>query len=125
MGTGRPGPITRSSTVKARRPASPRPPPPGCPSSTAGTPLRGVGGHVPAVLAAVAAALGPTLRARVSTVALLPTGLTALIPGGPQLRFGDATHLAEKAQAAAGVLGALVSPATYIDVSVPSAPVAG
>jgi len=54
-----------------------------------------------------------------------PSGLTALVPGGPQLHFGDGTQLAAKAQAAAAVLGALVAPATYIDVSVPGAPVAG
>ncbi len=91
----------------------------------AGAPAPTVGSHVPVALARLATALPTTLRARVSTLLSLPSGLTALVPGGPQLRFGDGTHLAAKAQAAAAVLGALVAPATYIDVSVPSAPVAG
>ena len=54
-----------------------------------------------------------------------PTGLTVGVIAGPQLRFGDATALAAKARAAAALLGALLRPATYVDVSVPDAPVAG
>ena len=91
----------------------------------AGASLTAVGSRVPVGLARLAAALPASLRARVSTLVSLPSGLTALVPGGPQLRFGDGTQLAAKAQAAAAVLGALVAPATYIDVSVPGAPVAG
>ncbi len=84
------------------------------------------GRHLAAGTAETAAALSPALRAKVTTIVVLPTtGITALIAGGPQLRFGDATQLPAKAQAAAYVLGALVHPASYIDVSVPSAPVAG
>jgi cell division protein FtsQ len=91
----------------------------------AGAPAAQVGSRVPSALARLAAALPATLRARVSTLRSLPSGLTALVPGGPQLLFGNGTQLAAKAQAAAAVLGALVAPATYIDVSVPGAPVAG
>ncbi|HEV2993742.1 MAG TPA: FtsQ-type POTRA domain-containing protein [Acidimicrobiia bacterium] len=91
----------------------------------AGAPATTVGSRVPVALARLAAVLPASLRARVSTLLSLPSGLTALVPGGPQLRFGDGTQLAAKAQAAAAVLGALVAPATYIDVSVPGAPVAG
>ena len=86
----------------------------------------GLGGHLAGPAAAAAAVLGPTLRGRVTTLVVLPaTGLVALMAGGPQVRFGDATQLAAKAQAAAAVLSALVTPARYVDVSVPSAPVAG
>jgi len=91
----------------------------------AGVPAVTVGSRVPGALARLATALPAALRAKVGTLLRLPSGLTALVPGGPQLRFGDGTHLAEKAQAAAAVLGALVAPATYIDVTVPEAPVAG
>jgi cell division protein FtsQ len=84
------------------------------------------GRHLAAGTAATAAALSPALRATVTTILVLPTtGITALIANGPQLRFGDASQLPAKAQAAAYVLGALVHPASYIDVSVPAAPVAG
>jgi hypothetical protein len=72
-----------------------------------------------------AAALGAALRGRVTTVSLGPDGLNVAVLGGPQLRFGDTTALTAKAEAAAAVLGALVHPATYLDVSVPAAPVAG
>jgi len=85
----------------------------------------GRGGHVAAPAAAAAAALGPDLRGRVTTILSTPGGLLALVYLGPQLRFGDATHLADKAEAADAVLRALVSPASYIDVSVPTAPAAG
>ena len=109
-------------TARPRRSSPARPP--GCPSSPARPPRRSAAAS-PSALAQLAAALPATLRARVSTLLSLPSGLTALVPGGPQLRFGDGTQLAAKAQAAAAVLGALVAPATYIDVSVPGAPVAG
>lgn len=101
-------------------------PPPGLPQligvSRAGT----LGGRIsPAAPAAAADGLGGPLRARVTTVSLGPDGLVATVLGGPQLRFGDTADLTAKAEAAASVLGALVGPATYLDVSVPSAPVAG
>jgi cell division protein FtsQ len=89
-----------------------------------GLKVPGVGGHVAAPVAEAAAALGPDLRSRVTAILSTPTGLVAVIYGGPQVRFGDATHLADKAEAADAVLRALVHPASYIDVSVPSAPVA-
>ncbi len=107
----------QATAIVARAPA-------GLPVLAGALALR-VGRRVPAALAGLAAALPATLRTRVSTLLAQPGGLTALVPGGPQLRFGDATDLAEKAQAAAAVLGALVAPAHYIDVSVPNAPVAG
>ena len=102
------------------------------PTVPAGLPgLAGVGrvpglrGRVAAPAAEAAAALGPDLRSRVTAIVSTPGGLLALVYGGPQVRFGDATHLADKAVAADAVLRALVYPASYIDVSVPTAPVAG
>jgi cell division septal protein FtsQ len=45
---------------------------------------------------------------------------------GRVVRLGDLTHLAEKARAAAAVLGApALPPIGYVDVRVPSAPVTG
>jgi cell division protein FtsQ len=85
----------------------------------------GRGGHVAGPGAAAAAALGPDQRGRVTTIVSTPGGLLGLIYLGPQLRFGDATHLADKAEAADAVLRALGHPASYIDVSVATAPVAG
>jgi cell division protein FtsQ len=101
-------------------------PPPGLPQLAGVSRVATLGGRItPAGPAAVAAALGVALRARVTTVSLGPDGLNATVLGGPQLRLGDAAALTAKAEAAAAVLGALVHPATYLDVSVPAAPVAG
>ncbi len=100
--------------------------PTGLPELSGLTRVPDLGGRVaPLAPAEVAGALGSTLAPRVQTVALTSVGLVATVAGGPQLRFGDATDLAAKARAAAAVLGALVHPASYVDVSVPSAPVAG
>lgn len=75
--------------------------------------------------AALAAALVPALPGRLVGVTLSPGGLIVGILGGPQLRFGDSTTLTVKAHTAAALLGALTHPANYLDVSVPTAPVAG
>jgi cell division protein FtsQ len=100
--------------------------PPGLPQLAGLTRVPGLGGRVaPTAPAEAAAALGPTLAPRVSTVALTAAGLLATVTAGPQIRFGDTSALRANAHAAAAVLGALVHPATYLDVSVPSAPVAG
>jgi cell division protein FtsQ len=101
-------------------------PPPGLPQLTGISRAATLGGRItPAAPAAAADALGGPLRARITTLSLGPDGLSATILGGPQLRFGDTTALTTKAKAAAAVLAALVHPATYLDVSVPAAPVAG
>jgi len=101
-------------------------PPPGLPELTGLTRVGGLGGRVvPTAPAAAAAVLGPALGPRVVAVTLTPTGLTATVAGSPEILLGDTSALPAKARAAAAVLGALVHPATYLDVSVPSAPVAG
>jgi cell division protein FtsQ len=98
----------------------------GVPALVGLTKIPAPGGRVaPAAPAALAAALAPALPGRVVGVSLGPTGLVVGVMAGPQLRFGDATGLATKARAAAVLLGALARPATYVDVSVPDAPVAG
>lgn len=100
--------------------------PVGLPELTGLTRIAPLGGRVaPTAPAAAAAALEPALGARVTAVALTPIGLTATVAGSPEVLLGDTTALAAKAHTAAAVLGALVHPATYLDVSVPSAPVAG
>lgn len=98
----------------------------GLPALVGLTKIPAPGGRVaPLAPAALAAALAPALPGRVAGVTLGPTGLVVGVMAGPQLRFGDATALATKARAAAVLLGALGRPATYVDVSVPDAPVAG
>jgi len=98
----------------------------GLPELTGLTHVGGLGARVtPTAPAAAAAALEPVLGRRVASVALTPIGLAAIVPGSPEVLLGDPSALTAKAHAAAAVLGALVHPATYLDVSVPSAPVAG
>jgi cell division protein FtsQ len=100
--------------------------PVGLPELIGLTKIPAPGGRVaPLGPAALAAALVPALPGRVVGVTLGPTGLTVGVIAGPQLRFGDTTALAAKARAAAALLGALLRPASYIDVSVPDAPVTG
>jgi len=114
--------IDAHGVVISRIPA----PPLGLPELVGLTAVPGPGGRVaPAAPAAVAAVLVPALPGRVVGVTLGPTGLTVGVLAGPQLRFGDTTALAAKARTAAALLGALVAPATYLDVSVPAAPVTG
>jgi cell division protein FtsQ len=100
--------------------------PVGLPELVGLTKIPAPGGRVaPLGPAALAAVLAPALRGRIVGVTFGPTGLTVGVIAGPQLRFGDSTALATKARAAAALLGALLRPATYVDVSVPDAPVAG
>jgi cell division protein FtsQ len=101
-------------------------PPPGIPELLGAADVAGPGGQVrPVVLAAVAQALGPELRSRVSVAALVDGTLSAQVTDGPQLRFGAPRNLRAKARVAAAVLAALGSPVAYIDVTVPAAPVSG
>jgi cell division protein FtsQ len=121
LGPGRFAVIDAHGTVMAVDPTAPL----DLPGLAGLSRVPSLGGHVSAPAAAMAAALGPDLRSRVTTVVATPQGLLGLVYQGPQLRFGDDTHLADKAEAADAVLRALVYPATYIDVSVPTAPVEG
>jgi cell division protein FtsQ len=80
----------------------------------------------PVVLPAVAAALGPDLGSRAASVQLDDGAVTVQMANGPQLRFGAPRQVAAKARVAAAVLVALgPNPVSYIDVTVPAAPVSG
>lgn len=85
------------------------------------------GGQIaPLVLARAAAALGPDLRARSASVTLEDGSLVAQIAAGPHVRFGAPRSVAVKARVAAAVLARLGgTPAAYVDVTVPAAPVSG
>jgi len=102
-------------------------PPPGLPELVGVADLAGPGGHVrPATLPATAAALGPARGPRGAWV--LPNGGAVRVRGGggPQLRFGAPTQVTAKARVGAAVLAALGgTPVSYIDVTVPAAPVSG
>ena len=100
--------------------------PAGIPELLGAADLAAPGGEIrPVVLATVADALGPELRARVSSAALQDGTLTVQIADGPQVRFGAPRQIRAKARVAAAVLGALGGPASYVDVSVPAAPASG
>lgn len=77
----------------------------------------------PRATARVAAALGP-LAGRVGRVMVEGGRAMLLIEGGPEVRLGNLDRLGEKMRAADAVLISLAGvPVTYVDVSVPSAPV--
>jgi cell division protein FtsQ len=101
--------------------------PPGVPELTGVADLAPPGGEIrPRSLAAAAGALGPEMRGRIGNVALEDGAITAQVGFGPQLRFGTPDRIALKARVAAAVLASLGSaPVTYVDVSVPAAPVSG
>jgi cell division protein FtsQ len=102
-------------------------PPSGLPELVGVADIGKPGGLVrPVVLPATAAALGPDLGSRAATVQLDDGTVTVQVGGGPQLRFGAPTQLVAKARVASAVLAALgSSPVSYIDVTVPAAPVSG
>jgi cell division protein FtsQ len=102
-------------------------PPTGLPELVGVADLAGPGDTVrPRILPAAAEALGPDLSARTASVLLNDGAVTVQVNSGPQLRFGAPTQVAAKARVAAAVLAALGgNPVSYIDVTVPAAPVSG
>ncbi len=86
----------------------------------------GSGAHLtPPGAARVAASLGP-LAGRVAAITVTNGVAVLRLGAGPEVRFGSLTRLAEKARAAAAVLGSSgIEEASYLDVSVPGAPVTG
>jgi len=102
-------------------------PPPGVPELGGVADVARPGGVItPASLAAAAGALGTELRSRTAALDLEDGALTAQIIGGPQIRYGSPSSVGAKARVAAAVMGSLRgAPVTYIDVSVPAAPVSG
>ncbi|MFM8303883.1 MAG: cell division protein FtsQ/DivIB [Actinomycetota bacterium] len=101
--------------------------PPGVPELVGLEARAPVGGEVaPRSLAAAAAGLGLALRQRVGTVTLEDGVVSAQVLGGPQLRFGPPERMGAKARVASAVLATPgTTGATYVDVSVPAAPVSG
>jgi len=102
-------------------------PPAGVPELRGVADVAPVGGVItPVSLPAAAGALGPELRSRVTAVVLDDGAVTAEVLFGPQLRFGTPDRISVKARVAAAVLASLgTAPASYVDVSVPAAPVSG
>ena len=102
-------------------------PPAGVPALLGVADLAPVGGRIaPGSLAASAGALGAELRLRVVAVALEDGAVAVQVANGPQLRFGTPERMVLKARVAAAVLASLAdTPVTYVDVSVPAAPVSG
>ncbi|MFI5053755.1 MAG: cell division protein FtsQ/DivIB, partial [Acidimicrobiia bacterium] len=79
----------------------------------------------PVVGARVAAALG-SLAAGVRSITVTDAGVSLLLTSGPEVRLGDPTRVGVKVRAAAAVIAALKGTELhYVDVSVPTNPVAG
>jgi cell division protein FtsQ len=85
------------------------------------------GGTVGAVGAArVAGALTGLTAAVTTSVEVTDQGIVLRLATGPEIRMGDSTQAGVKIRAALAVLDALQdAPPTYVDVSVPTNPVAG
>ena len=93
--------------------------PPGLPEVDASN--RGAG-----AAARVAAALSESLRPQVAQLVVRHGRVMALLLRGAVIRFGDASQARAKVAAADAVLQTVgLTPISYLDVSVPSAPVTG
>jgi cell division protein FtsQ len=115
--------VDRTGVVIASLPAAP----PGVPRLDGVTRVPDPGGRVaPRGGAVLAGTLPEALRTVTGAVVVVGGDVTATLTTGPQLRFGAATRLGDKARAAHAVLGAIGgAPVGYVDVRVPSAPVTG
>jgi cell division protein FtsQ len=102
-------------------------PPAGFPKLLGVHAVPGPGGViVPAGPARAAGALPPLAAAGTTSVTATDGGLTMQLAAGAEVRLGDTTQLRAKVRAAVAVLGAMGDqPVHYIDVSVPTNPVAG
>jgi cell division protein FtsQ len=80
----------------------------------------------PPVTARVAGRLTGLARSGTRSVSVTPSGVVLALVNGPDIRLGEPTAVAVKLRAAMAVLGALDGAGVaYVDVSVPSNPVAG
>jgi cell division protein FtsQ len=80
----------------------------------------------PPVTAQVAGRLTGLARSGTRSVSVTPSGVVLGLVNGPDIRLGEPTAVVTKVHAAMAVLGALGgAEVTYVDVSVPSNPVAG
>jgi cell division protein FtsQ len=76
--------------------------------------------------ARAAGVLNPLAAAGTASITAADGGLTMQLANGVEVRLGDGTQLRAKVAAATAVLGAMNGqPVTYVDVSVPTNPVAG
>jgi cell division protein FtsQ len=76
--------------------------------------------------AGVVERLPADLRGRVAAVVTEGEAVKLLLRDGPEVRLGPPDHVETKARAAVAVLGTVAgAPPAYVDVRVPSAPVAG
>ncbi len=102
-------------------------PPPGLPQLV-GTKLVPVPGAtvVPVAGARVASGLRGLAAGGTRTVSVTDAGVTLQLVAGPEIRMGEPTQVAVKLRAALAVLGASGGTEVhYVDVSVPTNPVAG
>jgi len=87
------------------------------------------GAELPAAFrsaAEVAGGLGPYVAPGTKVVTAGPTGVTLQLASGPEVRMGDPDDVLVKVKAAFAVIGALgATTPHYVDVSVPTNPVAG
>jgi cell division septal protein FtsQ len=96
------------------------------PAPTAGLPEVAGTGHQVQLAAKVSAALSPTLRAEVASVAVAGGQVRLLLISGSEVRFGDAQDLAAKVRATEVMLTALgPTRGNYLNVSDPSSPTTG
>lgn len=80
----------------------------------------------PTVGARVAHALVGFARSGTRTIDVTPAGVNLALASGVEVRLGRPTAVMTKVRAAVAVLGAIAGePVTYVDVTVPSNPVAG
>ncbi len=80
----------------------------------------------PVTGARVAAGLSGLVAGGTQSVTVTDAGVTLQLVAGPEIRMGDATQVGVKLRAALAVLGASEGTEVhYVDVSVPTNPVAG
>jgi cell division protein FtsQ len=101
--------------------------PPGMPQLVGTKFVPGPGATIaPVGGARVAAGLTGLVALGTRSVTVTDTGVTLQLVDGPEIRMGDPSRAGVKVRAALAVLDALAgAPVTYIDVSVPTNPVAG
>jgi cell division protein FtsQ len=102
-------------------------PPVGMPQLLGAKVIPPAGGTIDAVGAArVAGALTGLAAVGTASVESTDHGVVVHLLSGPEVRMGDATQIAVKLRASFAVLGACAGkPVEYVDVSVPTNPVAG
>ena len=101
--------------------------PPGMPQLLGVKLVPAPGGTVDAVGAArVAGTLHGVAAAETTSIEATDHGVVMKLASGPEIRLGAPTHIGVKLRAALAVLGASADvPVAYVDVSVPTNPVAG